>query len=165
LLTVQRSLHLGLLNDGPSWSKYLKFEVGVAGDGHELDITWLPQDDVVGPREVNYLKHERLSVVVAHVSESDWQGDPLEWDRLFARDHSVEWVWAALELVTGKPQPLKGVEVHEVESATPIHEGLSEPDRPDQRIHNEGKLPRHRDAIQVVHSVKSDQGLRPAQVL
>jgi hypothetical protein len=55
---------------------------------------------------------------------------------LFAQDHSVEWVWATLELVTGKPQPLKGVEVHEVE-ATAL----------DQRIDNEGKPPRFRDAI------------------
>jgi hypothetical protein len=41
-------------------------------------------------------------------------------------------VWAALELVTWKPQPLKGVEVHEVEDTAPIHEGLGKPGRPDQ---------------------------------
>jgi hypothetical protein len=82
-------------------------------------------------------------------------------DGLFAQDHSIEWVWVALELVMGKPQPLNGVKVHEVEAAAPIHEGLSEPGPPDQRNDNEGKPPRLRDAIQVVPSVKSDRGLRP----
>jgi hypothetical protein len=64
-----------------------------------------------------------------------------------------------LELVTGKPQPLKGVEVHEVKAAAPIHESLSEPGCHDQRIDNEGKPPRLRDAIRVVRTVKSDRGL------
>jgi hypothetical protein len=50
-------------------------------------------------------------------------------------------VWATLELVTGKPQPLKGVEVHEVEAAAPIHEGLNELGHPDRQIDNEGNLP------------------------
>jgi hypothetical protein len=44
---------------------------------------------------------------------------------LLARDHSIKRVWASLELVLGEPQSLKGVEVHEVEAATPIHVGLS----------------------------------------
>jgi hypothetical protein len=100
-------------------------------------------------------------VVVAHVSEGDQQGDLPKRDRLFPQDHSIERVWAALELVTGKPQPLKGVEVYEVEAATPIHEGLSEPRHPDQWVNIDGKPSRLRDAIWVVHSVKSDRGLRP----
>jgi hypothetical protein len=106
---------------------YHEFEEGIAGDGHELDITQLPQDDVVRLGEVDYLKCERLGAVVSRVSEGDQQGDPPERDGLFAWDHSIERVWAALELVTGKPQPLKGVEVHEVAAIAPIHEGLSEP--------------------------------------
>jgi hypothetical protein len=70
-------------------------------------------------------------VVVAHVSKGDRQGDSLKRDGLFAQDHSVEWVWAALELVMDKPHPLKGLEVHEVEATASIHEGLSEPGHPD----------------------------------
>jgi hypothetical protein len=50
---------------------------------------------------------------------------------LLAQDDSVEWVRATSELVLGKPQPLKGVEVHDVESANPIHEGFGEPGHPD----------------------------------
>jgi hypothetical protein len=84
---------------------------------------------------------------------------------LFALDHSIERVWPAMELGTGKPQHLKGVKVHGVETVAPIHEGLSEPGRPDQWIDNEGKPPHFRDAIWVVHSVKSDLGLGPVQVL
>jgi hypothetical protein len=137
----------------------------MAGDGHELDVTWLPQDDVVRLGEVDYLECKHLGAVVARVSEGGRHGDPPKRDILFARNHSVDRVWAALELVTGKPQPLKGVEVHEVEAAASIHEGLSEPGRPDQRVDNEGKSPRFGDAIRVVRSIKSDRGLRPAQVL
>jgi hypothetical protein len=144
---------------------YHEFDEGIAGDGHELDITQLPQDDVVRLGEVDYLKCERLGAVVSRVSEGDQQGDPPERDGLFAWDHSIERVWAALELVTGKPQPLKGVEVHEVAAIAPIHEGLSEPGSLDQQVDNERKPPRLRDDIWVVRLVKSDQGLEPMQVL
>jgi hypothetical protein len=81
------------------------------------------------------------------------------------QDHSIERVWAPLDLVTGKPQPLKDVEVHEVEAAAPIHEVLSEPGHPNQWVDNEAEPPLLGDAIRVVCLVKSDQGLRPAQVL
>jgi hypothetical protein len=40
LLAVQRSLSLGLHGDDPSRPGYLELEIGVAGDGHEPDITW-----------------------------------------------------------------------------------------------------------------------------
>jgi hypothetical protein len=76
------------------------------------------------PREVDHLKREHLGVVVTRISEGDWQSDPPEGGGLLARDHSVEWVWAAIELVTSKPQPLKGVKVHEVEAIAPIQEGF-----------------------------------------
>jgi hypothetical protein len=48
-----------------SQSRYLEFAISVAGDVHELDVTWLPQDDVVRPREINYLECKRLSAVIA----------------------------------------------------------------------------------------------------
>jgi hypothetical protein len=105
---------------------------------------------MVRPGEVDYLKCEYLSAVVARVSECDRQGDLPKTVGLLARDHSVEWVWATLELVTGEPQPLKGVEVHEVEAAASFHEGLSEPGRPDQWVDNEGKPPQLGNAIRVV---------------
>jgi hypothetical protein len=141
VLAIQRLLYLGFLGDDPDGSRYLEFEVSIAGDGHEHDITWLPQDDVVRPREVEYLKCERLGAVVAHVFEGDQQGDLPKRDKLLARDRSVEQVWAALELVMGKPQPLKDIEVHEVEVAASIHEGLSELGHPNQQVDNEGKPP------------------------
>jgi hypothetical protein len=120
---------------------------------------------MVRPEEVDYLECERLGAVVACVSKGDQQGDLPKRDRLISQDHSIERVWAALELVMGKTQPLKGVEVDEVETAASIHDGLSQPGRPDQRVDNEGKPPRLGYAIRVVNSIKSDQGLRPAQVL
>jgi hypothetical protein len=141
MLVVQRPLHLGLHGADPSGSRYLEFEVSVARDGNEQDITRLPQDDVVRAGEVDYLECECLGVVVAHVSEGERQGDLPKRDGLFAQDHSIEWVWAAFELVIGKPSPLKGVEVHELEVVASVHEGLSEPGRPDQRVNNEGKPP------------------------
>jgi hypothetical protein len=103
LLAVQRSLSLGLHGDDPSRPGYLELEIGVARDGHEPDITWPPQDDVVRSREIDHLQHERLGVVVACISEGYWQSDPPEGDGLLAQDYSVEWVWAALELIPGKP--------------------------------------------------------------
>jgi hypothetical protein len=86
---------------------------------------------VVRPREVDYLNCEHLGVVVVHVSKGDRHGDAPKRDGSFAQDHSVEWVWATLELVIGKPQCLKGVKVHEFEAAAPIHEGLSKLGHPD----------------------------------
>jgi hypothetical protein len=58
-------------------------------------------------------------------------------------------MWAALELLTNKPQPLKGIEVHEVKATTPIHGGFGEPCHPDQRVGYEGKLPWLRDVVRV----------------
>jgi hypothetical protein len=55
--------------------------------------------------------------------------------------------------------------VQEVEAAASIHEGLSEPGHPDQRVNNEGKPRQLGDAIQVVRLVKSDRGLRLVQGL
>jgi hypothetical protein len=80
---------------------------------------------MVRPEDVDYFKREHLSAIVACIVEGDQQGDPSEGDELLVRNHSVKWVWDALELVMGEPQPLEGVKVHEVEVATPIHEGLS----------------------------------------
>jgi hypothetical protein len=96
---------------------------------------------VVRSREIDYLERECLGAVIAHVPEGDRQSDPPKRGGLFARDHSVEWMWAALEQITGKPQHLKGVKVHKVEATAPIHECLGEPGRPDQRVNYEGKPP------------------------
>jgi hypothetical protein len=86
---------------------------------------------VVRPGEVNHLKSMSFGVVVACISKGDRQIDPPEGDRLLAQDHSVEWMWAALELVPGKPQSFEGVEVYEVETIAPIHEGFGELGCPD----------------------------------
>jgi hypothetical protein len=45
-------------------------------------------------------------------------------DGLLTWDHFVKWVWATLELVLGKPQSIKGIEVHEVEAAAPSMRAL-----------------------------------------
>jgi hypothetical protein len=66
-------MSLGLHSDNADRSQYLELEVHVAGDGHELDVTWLPQDDMIRPRKVDHLKGEHLSVVVSHVSQGDRQ--------------------------------------------------------------------------------------------
>jgi hypothetical protein len=52
LLAVQCLLGLGLHVDDVVWSRYLELEVGVAGDGHELGVTWPPHDDVVGSSHI-----------------------------------------------------------------------------------------------------------------
>jgi hypothetical protein len=83
LLTVQHPLHLGLHGDDLGGCRNLDLEVEIAGDGHELDITRPPQDDVVRPGEVYYLKCEHLVAIVGHVSEGDRQGDSPERDGLF----------------------------------------------------------------------------------
>jgi hypothetical protein len=63
---------LGLHCDDLGGPGYLELDVGVAGDGHELDVTWLSQDDVVRFKEVDHLKREHLGVVVVCVSKGDW---------------------------------------------------------------------------------------------
>jgi hypothetical protein len=77
-------LSIGLHNDDPSEPGYLELEVGIARDGHELDITWLSQDDVVGSRKIDHLECECLGVVVAHVSEGDQKSEPSEGGGLLA---------------------------------------------------------------------------------
>jgi hypothetical protein len=58
--------------------------VGAVGNGHELDVTWPPQDDVIGPGEVNHLKGKHLGVVVTCVFEGDMQSNLPVGDELFA---------------------------------------------------------------------------------
>jgi hypothetical protein len=58
--------------------------VGIAGDGHELDMTWSSQDDVVRLGEIDHLERECLGAVVARISEGDWQSDPQEGDGLLS---------------------------------------------------------------------------------
>jgi hypothetical protein len=41
-------------------------------------------------------------------------------------------MWATLELIPSKAQPIKDVEVHEVEVTGPIHQSFSEPGHPNQ---------------------------------
>jgi hypothetical protein len=69
-----------------------------------------------------------------------------------------------LELVMSEPQPLKGIEVHEVEATAHVHEGFGETCHPDQWVDYEGKPSRLGDVIWVICLIKSDWGLRPAKV-
>jgi hypothetical protein len=98
-----------LHSDNVGWPRYLELEVGISGDGHEIYVTWLPQDDMIGPREVDHLIGEHLGAVVACVTEGLRQSILPEGDELLARDHSIEWVWALFELELSQPQPFKGV--------------------------------------------------------
>jgi hypothetical protein len=65
LLAVQRLLSLGLHSDDPDGTGYLELEVGIARDGHELDVAWSSQDDVIRPGEVDDLERECFGAVVA----------------------------------------------------------------------------------------------------
>jgi hypothetical protein len=58
---------------------------------------------VVRSGEVEYLKGEPLGALIACISEGDRQSKPPEGDRLLARDHSIEWMWVVLELISGMP--------------------------------------------------------------
>jgi hypothetical protein len=62
---------LGLHDDDPSGPGYLELEVGVARDGHELDVSWSSQDNVIRVGEIDDLEHEHFNVVVSHISEGD----------------------------------------------------------------------------------------------
>jgi hypothetical protein len=97
LLSIQCLLGLAFHCDDAGRSRYLEIEVGVVGDGHELDVTWPSQDDMVWPGEVDHLEGERLNTIVARISESDMQIYLPEWGGLLAQDHSVERVRASLE--------------------------------------------------------------------
>jgi hypothetical protein len=56
LLTVQHSLGPSLHGDDVGWPGYFELEVGIARDGHEVYVTWLPQYDVVRHGEVDHLE-------------------------------------------------------------------------------------------------------------
>jgi hypothetical protein len=58
-----------------------------------------------------------------------------------------------------KPQPIKGIEVHEVEPGAPVHEGFDEPCHPNYWADYERKPSQLGDAIQVIRLIKSDRGL------
>jgi hypothetical protein len=86
---------------------------------------------MVRAREVNYFERKCFGAIVARVPEGGQQGDSSKGDGLLTQDHSIKWVWAAMELVLGEPQPLKGIKVPKVDVAALAHEGLGEPGCPD----------------------------------
>jgi hypothetical protein len=67
-------LSLVLHGDYPDGPEYLELKVGIVGDGHELDVAWPSQDDVIRLEEINHFEHEHFGSIVACVSEGDWQG-------------------------------------------------------------------------------------------
>jgi hypothetical protein len=102
---------------------------------------------VVRPGEIDHLKCKSLYVKIAHVSEGDRQSDLPEGNGLLSRDHFIEQVWAALELVEVSPSSSKVSRYMKLRPLPPIHEGLGEPGCPDQWVDYEGKPPQLRDAI------------------
>jgi hypothetical protein len=91
--------------------------------------------------EVNYFKCEGLGAVVTGLFEGDRQDDPSEGDELLAQNHSVEWVWATLELVLGEPQSLEGVEAYKVEALLPSIRAFVSQVVPTSRSTMRGNLP------------------------
>jgi hypothetical protein len=83
-------LEVGLHHDDIVQTYHLQLEIGVVGHGHEFRITWLPQDGVVGAREVNNLKCEGLDAKAGMGVKSDGQVDLPRWDHLLSRHDHVE---------------------------------------------------------------------------
>ena len=55
----------------PCGPDIFELEVGVVGDGHELHVTWSPQNGVVDQVEPNYLKGEGLYPIVGWIPKGD----------------------------------------------------------------------------------------------
>jgi len=77
--------------DDAVWPWHLELEVGVVGDGHELGVTWSPQDRVVGSWEPDHVECEDLPPEVVGGPEADGQIDLPEGMGAMPRHHSVEW--------------------------------------------------------------------------
>jgi hypothetical protein len=120
-------------------TRHVELEVSVIGDGHELGIAWLPQDGVVGAREVRYLEGERFHAEVCTTPECYRQVDLPEGNSLEPRydfvERSTRWPYR----FSRQPYGVVGLDVEEVEVAPAIHEDLRQAGLADDRLDDKGK--------------------------
>ena len=74
-LALISALEGGADGDDPAGTRYLQLKVGIVGNGHELRVTWTPQDGVESSREPHYVEGEGLSPVIGLIPESYEQID------------------------------------------------------------------------------------------
>ena len=63
-LTFVSALERGADGDDPAGARHFQLQVCIIGNGHELRITWSPQDGVESPREPHYVEGEGLGPVM-----------------------------------------------------------------------------------------------------
>ena len=74
-LAFVSALERGADGDDPAGARHFQLQVRIIGNGHELRVTWSPQDGVESPREPHYIEGEGLSLVIGPMPEGDRQID------------------------------------------------------------------------------------------
>jgi hypothetical protein len=108
--------------DDPMGTGHLKLEVSVIRNGHELGITWSPQDGVVGAGEVRYLKGVHFHVEVCSTFERYGQVNLPEGNGLKFGYDSVEQSTGWSYHRSRQSHGVVGLGVEEVETTPAIHE-------------------------------------------
>ena len=144
-LDVLHALHVtfvrvsvrGADGDDPVGTRHLELEVGVVGDGHELNVAWSPQHCVVGSSEPDHLEREGFLSEVGGSSEVDGQVKLSKGQDALPEDDPVKGRRTSPDHGQIDSQEPEGLGVDDVEAAASVHEDLGEPGVADDRIDNE----------------------------
>ena len=94
--------------------QHFQLEVGVVGDGHELGVTGMTKNGVIGSPKPHHLKGEHFLSEVGCRAEADRQIDLAEGLDALPRRNAMKWRLAGTKLVQSNPHELQGVGIHDV---------------------------------------------------
>jgi hypothetical protein len=163
-LSVLHALHVAFVrvsvrgsdSDDPVGARHLELEVGVVGDGHELDVARSPQHCVVGSSEPDHLKCEGFSAEIGRSSEADGQIELSKGLDVLPGDDPVKGRRTGPDRGQIDLQASEGLGVDDVEAAASVHEDLGEPGVADDGVDDERVLSWARYAVRVVALVEGD---------
>ena len=163
-LSVLHASHVALVSvavrgsdgDDSLGAWHLELEVRGVGDDHELGVARSLQHRVVGPSEPDHLEREGFPAEVGGSSEADGQIELSKGEDELSGDDPVKGRRTGLDCGQIDPQEPEGLDIDDVEAATPAHEDLGEPGVADDRIDNEWVPSWARHAVGVVALVEGD---------
>ena len=119
---------------------------------------------MVCPLPIYHLECESVSAVVGFVAECDRQLEVAGRIRLHAQQDAVEGEERGPQAGSRDPHGFQGVDVHDVEAATPVHQHLGQSHVADDGADNEGVASLSGNADRVVVLVEDDGRGRTLQL-
>jgi len=150
--------------NNPARTRHFQLEVRVVRDGHELRVTWPPQDGVVGALETHHLEGEGFLSEIGRIPECYGQVDLPERYRLLPWHEAMKRSLRGSKAHSVDPHGVEGVDVEDVQATASVHQNPHEALGADDRVDDQWASPWLGDAVRVVATVERDHGVRPPEI-